>query len=270
MATKLVRTGLVEANGAQLYHEIRGDGPSVVFIAGAGGDAYAFHPAAELLTDTYTVVTYDRRGNSRSPRPPGWTTTSMAEQADDCIALIEALELERPAVFGSSMGGTILLSLLERRPRSLRGAIVHEPGLPTVSPRAAAGARMLEEIATGGLDPSEAMELTFRWLLGKELYESVPSEVRSRVRDNGDVLFGMERGPALSFEPNANVLRDAGVPVHAAYGEENRASGWWESAEWVSKATGWPLHPFPGGHVAFMDRPDEFVEALRPILATMS
>jgi alpha-beta hydrolase superfamily lysophospholipase len=38
---------------------------------GATGDAGHFERLAKLLADGFTVVTYDRRGNGRSPRPPG-------------------------------------------------------------------------------------------------------------------------------------------------------------------------------------------------------
>ncbi len=75
----------IEANGTQLYCEIRGTGPSVLFISGPTGDAGHFERVAEELADEFTVITYDRRGNSRSPRPAGWTTTSAEEQADDAI-----------------------------------------------------------------------------------------------------------------------------------------------------------------------------------------
>jgi pimeloyl-ACP methyl ester carboxylesterase len=55
--------------------------PAVLLIMGASGDGGHFHGLVQLLADEYTVVTYDRRGNGRSPRPPGWNTTSNDEQA---------------------------------------------------------------------------------------------------------------------------------------------------------------------------------------------
>ncbi|MBA2318173.1 MAG: hypothetical protein H0V93_10440 [Euzebyales bacterium] len=57
-------------------------------------------------------MTYDRRGNSRSPRPPGWTATSSAEQAGDAAGLVEALGLAPVTVFGSSGGAIVRLWLL--------------------------------------------------------------------------------------------------------------------------------------------------------------
>ena len=89
-------------NGAELYYEKQGTGPAVLLIAGSTGDAGNFTRAADLLADEFTVVTYDRRGNSRSPRPSGWTTTSVAEQADDAAGLIQLLGLSPAVVFGTS------------------------------------------------------------------------------------------------------------------------------------------------------------------------
>ena len=68
----------VSANDTTLYYELRGDGPSLLLISGATGDAGHWTDVADKLADNYTVITYDRRGNSRSPRPPGWTSTSQA------------------------------------------------------------------------------------------------------------------------------------------------------------------------------------------------
>ena len=52
--------------GAQLYYETRGSGPLMLMIPGANGDADAFGMVADRLAARHTVVTYDRRGFSRS------------------------------------------------------------------------------------------------------------------------------------------------------------------------------------------------------------
>src|SRR5215212_4251774 len=124
MAMDTVSTGnLLEANGAKIYHEVRGSGPSVLFIAGATGDCGHFQRVAEILSDEFTVVTYDRRANSRSPRPDGWEGTSTEEQSEDAAALIGYLELAPSPVFGNSVGAIIGLDLAIRRPELVQGAI---------------------------------------------------------------------------------------------------------------------------------------------------
>jgi hypothetical protein len=75
--------GVVVVNATTLYYELTGTGPAVLFIAGTTGDAGHFAQVAARLVDEFTVVTYDRRGNSRSPHPAGWTQTSVPERAED-------------------------------------------------------------------------------------------------------------------------------------------------------------------------------------------
>jgi pimeloyl-ACP methyl ester carboxylesterase len=276
MATGTVRTGLVEANGTQIYHEIRGDGPPVVFVPGAFGDGGNFQPVAELLADTHTAVTYDRRGNSRSPCPEGWTSTSMDEQADDCAALIEALGLERPVVFGSSGGGAITIAFLERHAALLRGAIVHEPVLPAVCPGMAKAMAELpqiigERVAEG---PASVLEGFARWVFGDEGFEArretMHPEALARMVGNVDVTFGIETSVFTSFVPDADVLASLPIPVHAIYGEETPHVWLLEGAKWVSETTGGPLHAVPGAHVPRPDQAPAFAVALRPTLASMS
>jgi pimeloyl-ACP methyl ester carboxylesterase len=82
---------------------------------------------ADALADAFCVITYDRRGNSRCPRPAGWTQTSLAEQADAAAALLAALGQAPAVVVGTSAGGSIALELALRHPHAVRAAIVHEP-----------------------------------------------------------------------------------------------------------------------------------------------
>ncbi len=76
-------SGLIDIGTTKLYHEVRGSGPALLLITGGTGDADEWAQVAPTLAEDFTVVTYDRRGFSRSTRSDGWTATSMAEQADD-------------------------------------------------------------------------------------------------------------------------------------------------------------------------------------------
>ena len=52
--------------GATLFYRVRGTGPLLLILAGGHGDADTTDGLCEQLIDYYTVVTYDRRGLSRS------------------------------------------------------------------------------------------------------------------------------------------------------------------------------------------------------------
>ena len=188
----------ITANGTTLYYELRGDGPPLLFISGGPGDAGFWPEVADALADEYTVVSYDRRGNSRSPRPENWTEAPVDEQADDAAALLEALGLAPAVVYGHSAGGDHPGRPRAAAPRRAAGRGLPRTGLrrsrraaQETSPdsRSASARRM----AQGG--PSRAMELFLRWADGDEVYESLDPDFRDRMLGDGEVLFGIEMEP---------------------------------------------------------------------------
>jgi pimeloyl-ACP methyl ester carboxylesterase len=86
-------SGRVDVAGAQLYYEICGNGPTLLLISGGASDAGQWSGVVPALAQQFMVVTYDRRGYSRSPRPDGWTSTSVMEHADDAAGLLRRLDL---------------------------------------------------------------------------------------------------------------------------------------------------------------------------------
>ena len=265
----------VTANGTTLYYERRGSGPSVLFIQGATGDAGFFEEIANELAGEFTVVTYDRRGNSRSFGPEGWTTTTIDEQADDAAAVLEALALAPAAAFGTSGGGVILVNLLLRHAEVLRGAIVHEPALMSVladREQAMAGLQgMAEEgMARGG--PAAALEVFVRHYAGDANVERAERELRERIFGNGEVFFGAEMDPFASYVPDAGRLKESHVPLVVALGRET-ASVYPELVEasgWLAREAGAELVEVPGAHVGYFDHARETAEVIRPILRTFS
>jgi pimeloyl-ACP methyl ester carboxylesterase len=129
-------------------------------LRGRGGH---FDALPELLADEFRVLTYDRRGNGRSPRPAGWARTSPEEQADHARSLLDALGLAPAAVFAKSSGATFALCLLVRHPDAVRGAILHEPVLARLyddpDEVAEAGRALVRGIEAGG--PGEALRRFF-------------------------------------------------------------------------------------------------------------
>ena len=174
----------VVSNGTTLYYEKFGTGPAVLFIAGSTGDAGNFTRAVKLLADEFTVVTYDRRGNSRSPRPSGWEATSVAEQADDAAGLIQGLGLAPAVVFGASAGALIALELMVRFPHLLRAGILQEPPIFSVLPdpmSALAPRRALVDEAIRTQGARGAVEALLCYLNDDSVLAAIPSEVLERM-----------------------------------------------------------------------------------------
>jgi pimeloyl-ACP methyl ester carboxylesterase len=264
----------VDANGTALYDELRGAGPPLLFISGAPGDAGFWTEVAEALCDEYTVLTYDRRANSRSPRPANWTAAPVEEQADDAAALLEALGLA-PAVVYSHSGGAIgLVDLALRRPDVLRGAVFHEPALAAVLPGGSEILAGLQELVGRGMaegGPRLAMERFLRWADGDAVYESLDPDVRERMLGNGEVLFGLEMGPALGYVPTTDQLAGIAVPCVVLAGADDRdptaVHHWlYEAARWLADGLGAPFVETPGAHAPQASHPQELVATLRALL----
>lgn len=265
--------GTVVANGAVLYREVRGDGPPLLLITGASGDADWYATAADLLAEEFTVVTYDRRGNSRSPAPKDWTATSIDEQADDAAALLRTLGLAHATVLGSSGGGVILTNMILRHPDVVRSAIVHEPPFASVaSDPERVSAELMELIGSkmGKGGPRAAMEAFIRLAAGDLVFEQVDPALRERALGNAPLFFERELGAFVSYLPDPTGLAATSVPVNVAAGVDTKNHPQnrylFEASEWTARAIGVPLTEISGGHVPYYDRPQVFVEELRPML----
>src|SRR5437870_1959850 len=268
-------TGTLQVNGAEIYHEIRGSGPSVLFIQGATGDGGTFRKVAQRLSDQFTVVTYDRRGNSRSPPPKGWRATSMREQADDAAGLIKALGISRAAIFGTSGGALILLQLVASHPEVLRRAIVHEPAMLANMPGSedmVKGLRtFLEENLTKG-GPRHVLEQFLPQVAGETAFNNLEPELRERMLGNADVLVNLEMSAFASYAADINRLLRVGVALLVAAGSDNAGTnnpmlrGGYEAAKWLASQLGSRLYELSGAHAPYLDRAEKFAEELRPLL----
>jgi len=272
--TNLVDVQRIQANRIVLHTETRGRGPAVLLIAGAGGDAEELAGVAAALADQFTVTTYDRRGNSRSPRPAGWVQTSLAEQADDAAALLAAIGQRPAVVVGTSAGGSIALEVALRHPDAVRAAIVHEPPIlaGTSNPQAVTAdlsALISQGMAAGG--PRAAMELFLRWAAGDVAFGSLDPADRDRYLDNGEVFCGVELPPFMAYAPAVEAIGDARGPIVAAGSHASRDPAsphhfLYQAASWLAHQAGTDLVEVPGAHMAYLTEPAAVAERLRPLL----
>jgi len=258
-----MKDGLVEVNGARLYYETRGSGPPLLLIMGLTGDAGWFEPLAELLAEHFTVITYDRRGNSRSPRPEGWTSTSVAEQADDAVGLLSALGFGPAIVFGNSFGAMILLELIVRHPQTVRGAIVHEPPFLLVPYHAHDLAEFWKAAATKG-GPRSVLRMS-TGMSDEQATRYPDPSLMQRAFDSSEVIFSVEMPVIISYKPNMEALKGSKVPIFVAAGEKT-AMYLFRASRWLADQLKIDLQLFPGGHVGYVDQPKEFATALLSLL----
>ncbi len=101
-----------------LHHEVSGDGPVVVLSGSLGSDLRMWDPQVPALVAAgYRVVRYDHRGHGGSPAPAGPYT--LAELAEDLLALLDKLGVARASLVGLSLGGMVGMWLAEHAPARL-------------------------------------------------------------------------------------------------------------------------------------------------------
>ncbi len=116
-----------DTNGVQLHYQRSGAGEPLVLVHGSWVDGRIWDGVVSLLSGSFEVVTYDRRGHSRSSCPPG--QGSVRDDVEDLAALIDLLGLAPVHVAGASLGGSIALRLAATHPELLRSVSAHEPPL---------------------------------------------------------------------------------------------------------------------------------------------
>ena len=114
-------------NETRLHYERSGAGEPLVLVHGSWVDGRVWDSVFPALSRSFDVVSFDRRGHTRSaPAPiPG----TIHEDVDDLAGLIEALDLQPAHVAGASWGGSIALRLAAGRPALVQSVSVHEPPL---------------------------------------------------------------------------------------------------------------------------------------------
>lgn len=104
---------IVHCNGIDIFYEVRGSGAPLLMLHGNGETHAIFDETANLLARYYSVYTPDTRGHGASSAVSEYHYQDMAS---DAIALIQALGLVRPILYGFSDGGITALLVAQQRP----------------------------------------------------------------------------------------------------------------------------------------------------------
>jgi pimeloyl-ACP methyl ester carboxylesterase len=241
----------------------------VLLIPGATGDAGHFTRAADRLADEFTVITYDRRGNSRSAlTPEAPDSAGIAPQADDAAALIRACGFVEAVVFGTSGGAEIALELVLRNPTVVRAALVHEPPLFTVLPPLEGHNPIEPILRLAETDPRAALEAFVKANSSDTAWESLERDTRERMLGNALTLFGRELDEFVSYRPDPHLLSASDVPVVLLRSRDGLpfaepVQAWLQAQLCVETAI------LSGHHAPYLETPELFAEELRPILRNL-
>ena len=114
-----------QINGIEIYYELHGEGIPLMMILGMGMNVASFNNPEVIAryAEHYRVIALDNRGIGRSGKPDApWTVETMA---DDTLALMERLRIDRAHVVGGSLGACVAQVIAARHPERVRGLVLH-------------------------------------------------------------------------------------------------------------------------------------------------
>ena len=204
-------------DGARIHYRDEGTGPPVVLIHANFASLIGWDPWVEALKDRYRVVRFDMTGHGLS----GADATgnySLPRTVELMERLLDQIGVERAAIAGTSLGGTVAIHYAVRHPQRVAGLVLISPGSlepgvrgrrapPQISPavdlvRWITPRALPEFMLKGGFADSAkvAPELVDRWhdlwrLEGQRTAQL--KRLRQYISGDIEALIGQVRAPVL-------------------------------------------------------------------------
>ena len=198
-----------------LYYEVSGEGPGLVFAHGLGGNHLSWWQQIPHFAPRYTCVTFSHRGFGRSREEPGGP--GAAAFVDDLAALIDHLALADVRLVAQSMGGWACLGYALREPQRVRALVMAstfgsltDPELDALLLR-----RGISHLADGVLDPAVGPRMAREQPALRYLYQQIGA-----LNDDLDRPAILGQLVALRTTPPA-ALSALTMPVLCLVGEED-------------------------------------------------
>ncbi|NJN82066.1 MAG: alpha/beta hydrolase [Caldilineaceae bacterium] len=116
---------IAEVNDVALYYEIHGVGEPLIFMPGDMRTTEDVAELTELLAQEYQVIVMDARGRGRSTDAA--TPLTMANMADDAVALLDELGIDQAHVVSWASSAAVGLDMAMRHPDRVDKLVTHGP-----------------------------------------------------------------------------------------------------------------------------------------------
>src|SRR5438445_13826477 len=114
----------IASDGVEIYYETWGkrDGDPVLFIPGLGADRRMWACQHLVFGLRHRCIAMDNRGVGGSGKPAG--PYSLAQIADDAVAVLDAEGIDSANILGYSMGGGVVQLLAVLHAERLRSRVL--------------------------------------------------------------------------------------------------------------------------------------------------
>ncbi|MFD8572400.1 alpha/beta fold hydrolase [Streptomyces sp. NPDC059639] len=237
---------------------VRGSGPGLLLAHGGGGSVEAnYGPVLPALAAARTVVGADYPGTGATPRAT--SPLQLDELADELVAAADAEGLDRFAVSGYSLGGTVAVRIAARHPERVTALLLTATfGHPSPQLRLAAETwRTLA--AAGDLDTFARFLLPYA-LSDRALHALTDEQLAATLKEMAATV-PPGSGDHADLVSRADVRADLAritAPTLVVVTTEDRLVPPLAQRELAAAIPGAHVAEIPTGHLPFAELPDEW------------
>lgn len=242
-------------------------GLPIVMVHGMTFDHQMWLPQVEALKSKYRVIVYDLRGHGKSDVGDGQYT--HRQFADDLVALLDYLNIDRAVLCGLSMGGAISLRTVGLYPDRVRGLILCDTTSEADADESkAAREKTIQSIKKEGLKPfaDQFIKNVFApesFTVHAEVVESVRNVILSSS-PLGICGALLSQAARINTTPTLSKIR---VPTLLLFGEKDRLTPVEIAKAMRDKIPGSQLRVISeAAHVSNLENPEEFNKHLLKFL----
>lgn len=269
-ATAGVESSARIGDGVELAYRATGDGPPLLLIMGTSGSYGLWGDLVPVLAESHRVIAYDARGLGDSSR--GSARISMAQLADDALALMDALSIEQADVLGWSLGSATAQELALAAPERVGSMVLYGTwprcdgfqramytalSAPWRAGDLGSAFAALGLVFSPELQDSDGFEPLMESLVA--LFPSTPEQIATTV----------EQWDADLAHDTAGRLGRIMAPTLVIVGEQDIVTPPWQSSKVAEAIPDADFHLITGpgsSHAAHIERPEEFNDAVTEFL----
>lgn len=265
-----METYVTVGEGRKLFCRVEGEGKPLLLVHGSIVDADFYTDLSRILSHFYRVISYDRRGYTRSDK---FEDYSMEAQAEDAAEILKQLAGEKAVVVGCSLGALISMRLSALHSELVDCTVLHEPPLlclPDITTQ--------EESETLQGIKSQVDRGKYKLALlgflgltnghGDPRAKPYSPEKMDQQIANGMLFMEHEYSAQFFLNPEAYGIDSlkGRKNICCMAGDSGGGTYTVKAAADLAKILGCPLYYVAGGHNAAHDLPKEFASMLLGVL----
>jgi len=255
------RSGMVDIGGTEMYYDLSGTGPPVLFLHAGIAHSRMWDLQAQELSTSHQIIRCDLRGFGRTA---GGDVRFSFHQ--DVATLMDSLGIPRVHLVGCSLGGRVAIDFALAYPERVLSLVLCSPavsGMPPTPELAAIDS--MEGAFLRKNDPGRAADAEIRaWVVGpsrepEEVSSSLREKVKAMLLQNYS-LPAPEGGKSVPLEPRAMTrLEQIQAPTLIIMGDKDVPSFQDLSAEAAQRIPCARRVVVAGAaHLVNMEKPEEF------------